>query len=254
MATLYDWSTEVIRKIYDSRITGAAVLDIAEHFPEGRRFVDKWPKLSDEAMRVANDLQSVPRFHELMPEQAVISANDNRDWRMLVLKAYGVSVRENLARCPVLAALVSSVPDVLSAALSFLAPGKHIPRHRGPFRGVTRFYLGLSVPASADGRPAAVLAIDDREYRIGNGECLLWDDTFPHEVWNRGKSVRTALLLDVRRRDMPLDMVLLSRALIAGIGASVRFRNISWHRNYTHELHDRKTKKSVGAGTLNARP
>ena len=234
MGTLYDLSTGLVRKIYDSRITGPAVLDIAAYFPEGRRFIEKWHEIRDEAMRVANDLENVPRFHELMPEQAVISANDNRDWRMLVLKAYGVSVRQNLARCPVLAALVSSVPDVLSAALSFLAPGKHVPRHRGPFRGVIRFYLGLSVPGSADSRPAAVLAIDDREYRIGNGECLLWDDTFPHEVWNRGESVRTALLLDVRRRGMPFDIALLSRVLIAGIGASVRLRNISWHRNYTH--------------------
>ena len=231
MGALYDRSAEAIRRIYDRRISGGPVLDIAAHFPDARRFVDAWPALRDEAIRVAADLQRVPRFHELMPEQAEISANDDRDWRMLVLKAYGVSVAENIARCPALAAAVSSAPDVLSAALSFLAPGKHVPRHRGPFRGVIRFYLGLSVPVASDGRPAAVLAIDDREYRISDGECLLWDDTFPHEVWNRSDKVRIALLLDVRRRGMPLDMALLSRVLIAGIGASVRLRNISWHRD-----------------------
>ncbi|HXZ97559.1 MAG TPA: aspartyl/asparaginyl beta-hydroxylase domain-containing protein [Burkholderiales bacterium] len=231
METLYDLSTQMIRRLYDCRISGAPVLDIASHFRDARRFVDVWPELRDEAIQVADNLQRVPRFHELMPEQAEISANDDRDWRILVLKAYGMCVRENTTRCPVLAEVVSAVPDVLSAALSFLAPGKHIPRHRGPFRGVIRFYLGLSVPVSADGRPAAVLAIDDREYRIGNGEFLLWDDTFPHEVWNRGEKVRIALLLDIRRRDMPFDMALLSRVLIAGIGASVRFRNISWHRD-----------------------
>jgi aspartate beta-hydroxylase len=59
---------------------------------------------------------------------------------------------------------------------------------------------------------------------VGNGECLLWDDTFPHEVLNRGNHVRIALLLDIRRRGMPLDMALLSRILIAGIGASIRLR------------------------------
>lgn len=224
LASLYDLSTSAMRRIYDRRITGAPVLDVESYFPGARRFVDVWPKLREEALRVAEDLGQVPRFHELMPEQAEISANDGRDWRMLVLKAYGTSLPRNTARCPVLAQTVSAEPDVLSAALSFLAPGKHVPEHRGPFRGVIRFYMGLSVPTLADGRPAAVLTIDHREHRVANGECLLWDDTFPHEVRNRGDQVRIALLLDIRRRGMPLDMALLSGALISAIGLSVRLR------------------------------
>lgn len=224
MASLYDFSTDAIRRIYDRRITGAPVLDVESHFPDARRFQAVWPQLRDEALRVAVDLKRVPRFHELMSEQAGISANDGRDWRMLVLKAYGTSVPRNLERCPVLAETVAASPDVLSAALSFLAPGKHVPEHRGPFRGVIRFYMGLSVPLSADGRPAAVLTIDHREHRVGNGECLLWDDTFVHEVLNRGDELRIALLLDIRRRGMPLDMMLLSSVLISTVGLSVRLR------------------------------
>ena len=119
---------------------------------------------------------------------------------------------------------VEAAPDVLSATLSFLAPHKHIPQHRGPFRGVLRFYLALSVPTAADGRPGTVLMIDGIEHRIADGECLLWDDTYPHEVWNRSESLRIALLLDVRRRGMPLDMTLLSRLLIGVAGVAVRLR------------------------------
>ena len=33
-------------------------------------------------------------------------------------------------------------------------------------------------------------------HRLADGESLLWDDTFPHEVWNRSEEVRIALLLD----------------------------------------------------------
>jgi len=222
VASLYDLSTSAIRGIYDRRVSGAPVLDVDSYFPDARRFQSVWPQLRDEALRVAEDLRRVPRFHELMPEQAEISANDGRDWRMLVLKAYGTPLPRNLERCPVLASTVDSSPDVLSAALSFLAPGKHVPEHRGPFRGVIRFYMGLSVPAAADGSPAAVLTIDHREHRVGNGEYILWDDTFPHEVLNRGDQVRIALLLDIRRRGMPLDMALLSRVLIGAVGLSVR--------------------------------
>ena len=82
--------------------------------------------------------QRVPRFYEIMPEQTSISANDMRDWRMFILKAYGAEFPRNMAVCPTLAALVTASRHVLSASISFLAPGKHIPEHRGPFRGVLR--------------------------------------------------------------------------------------------------------------------
>lgn len=226
MSALYDLSSRIVRSLYDARIATAPVLDAGVLFPGARQFVDAWPALRDEALALARELHTVPRFHELMAGQTEISANDGRDWRMFLLKAYGVEIKPNMAACPRLAELVSSVPDVLSATLSFLAPRKHIPRHRGPFKGVLRFQLGLSVPLDENGQPAAVLSLDDRDYRIGDGDSLLWDDTYPHEVWNHSDEVRIALLLDVRRRGMPADMALLSRLVIAAVGATVRWRGV----------------------------
>lgn len=222
----YDASTDVLRHVYDRRLFGPPVLDAATHFPDAPRFVAAWREIRAEALAVVRDLAGVPRFHDLLPSQAEISANDARDWRMLVVQAYGVPIPRNQARCPRLAGIVAASPDVLSATLSFLAPGKHIPRHRGPFRGVIRFYLGLSVPLAQDGRPAAVLTLDGREHAIGDGEWLLWDDTYPHEVWNRGEQVRIALLLDVRRRGMPWDLAVLSRVLIGAMGTAVRLQTL----------------------------
>lgn len=102
----------------------------------------------------------------------------------------------------------------------------HVPAHRGPFRGVIRYYLGLSVPLAADGPPGAVLTVDGTEHRIGNGQSLLWDDTFVHEVRNDTGEVRIALLLDIRRRGMPPDMEVLSRLVIAAAGTAVRLPGI----------------------------
>ena len=61
--------------------------------------------------------------------------------------------------------------------------------------------------------------IDGVPYRLGDGESLLWDDTYRHEVWNRSDQVRIALLLDVWRKDMPMDIALLSRAILLGTQA-----------------------------------
>jgi aspartate beta-hydroxylase len=114
------------------------------------------PTIRAEALTIAERLDNVPRFHELMPEQTAISASDDRDWRMFILKGYGIEVHQNMAACPVLAGLIRQAPEVTSAAVSFLAPYKHIPPHYGPFKGILRFHLMLSMPMGSDGKPAAV--------------------------------------------------------------------------------------------------
>ncbi|WP_413507808.1 aspartyl/asparaginyl beta-hydroxylase domain-containing protein [Serratia proteamaculans] len=223
MSALYDWSVLALRRIYDRRISSEPVLDSARLFPDAQRFTAQWPQIRDEALTVAQDLRNIPRFHEIMSEQASISANDARDWRMFIMQAYGQPIPRNLARCPQLASLIASSPDVLSASLSFLAPGKQVPAHRGPFRGILRGYLVLSMPKRADGLPAAVLKVDGQEYRLNEGEFMLWDDTFEHEVWNDSDQVRTVLLLDIRRRDLPTGLRMLSNGIVALVRLNVRW-------------------------------
>jgi aspartate beta-hydroxylase len=223
---VYDRAADLVRALYDHRISGPPVLDLDREFAPGAGFVEAWRTIREEALAVARRLREVPRFHEIMPEQASISANDGRDWRMYILKAYGVEQPEKMAACPQLAALVRGMPEVLSASFSFLGPRKHIPPHRGPFRGIMRFYLMLSMPHMADGSPAAVLKVDNVEYRLEEGEFLLWDDTFEHEAWNGSDELRIVLSLDVWRPHMPYDMRALSSVLIQLVRMGIKLRGI----------------------------
>jgi aspartate beta-hydroxylase len=225
---LYDNARDVVRSVYDARIDTPAVLDTHHYFPSARKFVDRWQDIRDEALTLRQNLASVPRFHDIMKEQADISANDGRDWRMFIMRAYGVDVPQNRARCPAISAIVDEAPEVMSCVLSFLAPGKHIPKHRGPFRGILRFHLMLTMPRTPDGDVAAVLEIDGKPYRLSDGDCLLWDDTFPHEVWNNSDEVRIALLLDVWRRDMPMDMELLSRLVVGAVRLGMKWNGVRY--------------------------
>ncbi|BAB49189.1 MULTISPECIES: aspartyl/asparaginyl beta-hydroxylase domain-containing protein [Mesorhizobium] len=226
MSRTYDLASDVIRRVYERRIDAPAILDSASEFPNAAKFTNAWRDIRDEALGV--HLGKVPRFHDIMPEQADISANDGLDWRMFVLKAYDMAVPENLARMPVLSRLLAECPEVKSAAISFLAPRKHIPSHRGPFRGIMRFHLGLVIPRQADGRPATIMMIDHQEKRITDGEGMLWDDTYPHEVMNNADETRIALLLDVWRPGMPWDMEMLSRLIVRGVQAGMRRRGVSF--------------------------
>ena len=89
MNPLYESIGNIVRRIYDMRIEGLPVLDVATNFPSAERFSCAWQSIRDEAQAVAQQMHRVPRFHEIMREQTSISANDNRDWRMFILKAYG---------------------------------------------------------------------------------------------------------------------------------------------------------------------
>lgn len=225
---LYDHAVGALRAIYDRRIDTPATLDPSHYFRNAARFTAACPDIRREAMAIAGRIEQVPRFHELMPQQEDISAGDGRDWRMFVMKAYGVSVPDNLERAPTVAGLLASAPEVVSAVFSFLAPRKHIPRHRGPFRAILRFHLMLTMPLDAQGKPACELVIDGVPHRLKEGESLLWDDTYAHEAFNRSDDVRIALLLDVWRRDMPFDVALMSRALMAAAKAAIRVKGVSY--------------------------
>lgn len=225
---IYDEFVGAVRGLYDRRIHTPAVLAPAHFFPAAAHFAAAWRDIRREALAVAETLPRVPRFQDLMPEQDDIAGADGRDWRVFIMKAYGVPVPANLARAPTVAALLDETPEAVSAIFAFLAPGKHIPAHRGPFRAILRFHLMLSVPNDADGRPACELNIDGVPYCLAEGESLLWDDTYHHELWNRSDQVRIALLLDVWRRDMPMDMALLSRAFMGGIKMWLKTLGVSY--------------------------
>ena len=229
MGQIYDRAAQVVRAIYDSRIGTPATLEADCYFPNAKHFDERWTEIRDEAFAVAGMLSRIPRFHDIMPAQADISANDGRDWRVFIMKAYGVAIEDNLRRAPTVAALLAQAPEVMSATFSYLAPGKHIPEHRGPFRAILRYHLMLSMPSDDAGRPACLMHIDGVPYRLGDGESLLWDDTYRHEVWNTSDRVRIALLLDVWRKDMPVDIALLSRVILFGTQTAIRMGGLEYN-------------------------
>jgi aspartate beta-hydroxylase len=226
MSRPYDSAKAALRRFYARRMDAPPILDPAAKFPHHTLFVAAWREIRDEAF--AARLETMPRFHELMRAQTRISAADNKDWRMLLVKAYGIEIRANAAKMPTLTRLLDQCPEVTSATVSFLAPGKYIPPHTGPFPGIMRFHLGLHMPVGADGRPATIMTIAGRQYRFGDGQCLLWDDTYLHEVLNDSDEPRTALLLDVWRPGMPPSLERVSRAIAGGVRLAMRVKGPSY--------------------------
>lgn len=101
------------------------------------------------------------------------------------------------APCPQTHRIVSTIPGLDSAALAILPPGAHHAIRRGATKGLITCHLGLVVPRDGDVR----MRVGDRVVRWSEGETLVFDDTYDHEVWNEASGTRIVLRI---RFDRPL--------------------------------------------------
>jgi beta-hydroxylase len=153
-----------------------------------------WTEIRAELEQVLRDRSAIPAFQDISVDQVDLSDDDR--WQTYFLFGYGFEVSEHTAVCPRTAELVRAVPGMKTAMFSILAPGKHIPHHRGPYKGVLRHHLGLVVPEPA---AACRIRVGDEIRHWTEGGSLVFDDTYDHEVWNDTGGERVVLFLDVVR-------------------------------------------------------
>ena len=90
--------------------------------------------------------KTLPKFHEVDDGQEYISDNDGLSWSLLNLLLYEMWHEKNCDLCPKTTSILKGLGCVKSAYFSVLAPGKHIPPHKGPYKGILRYQLALKVP------------------------------------------------------------------------------------------------------------
>lgn len=175
-----------------SLVSNGPVLDVRD-FGWTAALRTHWRDIRDEAATIALAEGAAPSLAMISPDHRAIAAPGM--WRSFFLHGYGYPIAENLARCPKTAALVAQVPNLNSAFFSILAPGAHIPAHRGVTKGLITCHLGLIVPRDGDVR----MRLGDRIVRWAEGETLVFDDTYDHEIWNDTRGTQVVLLLQVER-------------------------------------------------------
>lgn len=154
----------------------------------------QWPAIRAELDTVMTFRDRMPSFHEILKEVSTITTDDS--WKTFFLLGAGMDCSENALRCPKTTRVLSEIPGAITAFFSILAPGKHIPAHRGAYNGVLRFHLGLIVPGPAG---ACRIRIADQICTWHEGQTLIFDDSFNHEVWNDTDGWRVVLFVDVAR-------------------------------------------------------
>lgn len=175
-----------------SLVSNAPVLDVRD-FPWTQMLRENWRAIREEAVQVAMRGHAAPSLSTISPDHRSIA--EVNKWRSFFLWGYGYRIDGNADRCPVTTALAERIPGLNSAFFSILAPGTHIPAHRGVTKGLITCHLGLVVPRDGDVR----MRVHDRIVRWAEGETLVFDDTWQHEVWNDTEGTRVVLLIQFER-------------------------------------------------------
>lgn len=169
--------------IYDQRL-----------FPWVAEIEKAWYKIRGELDRVMTFRDQMPSFQEILKEVSTIQTDNN--WKTYFLAGIGMDCSGNARRCPETMRLLKKIPGLKTAFFSILSPRKHIPAHRGAYNGILRLHLGLLVPEPRQ-RCRIRIGNDYRSWK--EGEALIFDDTFNHEVWNDTDGYRVVLFVDFAR-------------------------------------------------------
>ncbi|MCJ8352864.1 aspartyl/asparaginyl beta-hydroxylase domain-containing protein [Novacetimonas hansenii] len=158
--------------------------------------MEQWAFRIIEEFRIlmTQGVSSFPALRDISPDHTRI-APDTR-WKSFFLYGYGNCVLENCRRMPCTARFAAAIPGLNSAFVSFLEPGARIPLHNGVTKGLLTCHLGLQVPQ--DYRDCWI-RIDDQMLCWQDGKCILFDDTYPHEVQNNTSDHRAVLLIQFER-------------------------------------------------------
>ncbi len=206
---------KVVNRVFDLHVGGPrrdVFFDIDRTFPSLRRIDDGYPVIREEMLAVLPDKDSIPRYHDLDAGQTEISATTDHDWKVFLLYAMGEKPEANRSRCPRTCEILDEIPDLFQAFFSILDGGKNVPAHCGPYRGYLRYHLGLQVP---ENNPPKI-RVADQEHTWREGESVLFDDSWDHEVINQADDIRVVLIVDVLR-PMPQPHDGINRVVTRGI-------------------------------------
>jgi len=174
-----------------------------EEFPWVASIEAEWKTIRKELDALMVRREEIPNFQDVSKAQKALTEGDQ--WKVFMFYSFGNKNKENCARCPQTVRLLHCISGMKSAMFSILAPRKHLAPHRGPYKGVLRYHLGLIIPAP-EGSSRIRVGNDVRSWK--EGKSMIFDDSNEHEVWNDNDSYRVVLFVDfVRPTIFPLSMV-----------------------------------------------
>jgi beta-hydroxylase len=247
-----EWVLTPIERFIGRRsLVGDATFFPLDRFTWVKRIEDNWTVIHEELTSVLEDHAALPNFQDISKDQIEITDDDR--WKTFFLYGYGFEAKLGVEMCPRTAELMRGIPGMTTAMFSILSPRKHILDHRGPYKGVLRYHLGLIVPQDAE---ACRIRVGEDFRHWERGKSLVFDDTFNHEVWNDTDETRVVLFVDILR-PLPFPESAINRAIVKAIGWSpfvldAKRNQEAWEKRYRERSRGVSTAPDAGRQGLTA--
>jgi ornithine lipid ester-linked acyl 2-hydroxylase len=177
-------------------------------YPWIKEIEREWPEMQRELQNLlAHQQAKIPEFKNISEEQAKIT---DGEWRTFMFYVYEQQVAKNCAACPETARILKKIPGMTTGLFSVLKPGTRLTPHRGPYKGVLRYHLGLIIPPD---RVSCGIKVGNDTRHWSEGESMVFDDTHEHQAWNDSDQIRAVLFVDFIR-DLPFPLNRINRAVI----------------------------------------
>jgi beta-hydroxylase len=155
---------------------------------------NNYKKITREYINYIKNHGKLLRFKDIDRVQTDYDISDI-PWDVLFLRVYNKDTSK-IKYFPETYNLISKIPGCSLAMFSVLHPGKIIPPHTGPFKGVLRYHLALITPKKSN---KCKITVNKIEYHWQTGKDVIFDDTFIHNVENNTDESRVVLFLDIQR-------------------------------------------------------
>ena len=200
------------------------------HFTFVKILEDNWESIYDELLEILKYRDLIPSFHEISKEQYKISEGEK--WKTFAFFSFGHKFKYNCSYAPNTVKLLECIPNLQSAWFSVIAPGYHVPKHKGITRGILRSHLGLSIPNNP--KECFMDVGNDRIY-WEQGKVVVFDDSFEHEVWNNTDQERIVLLFDFDRPMKKIGCYIHDKSMKISFPAGDKYFNI-YHKDDVQKI------------------
>jgi aspartyl/asparaginyl beta-hydroxylase (cupin superfamily) len=178
------------------------------HDPAGFWFVpyleENYPKIRAEVEAVLASAVGIDRsVYNTDPDDRTLARQGT--WDQAFLYRDGAWQEEVRAHFPVTAGIIAGIPEATTlnpgvVSISRLEPDTHLAAHCGASNALLRVHMGIDVPEGL------TLRVGEEITTWQNGRCLIFDDSYEHEVWHRGTRDRVVLILDVLHPQLDGDL------------------------------------------------
>lgn len=212
-----------------SKVSNKPVLN-NEEFTWNKLLEDNWKAIRNEAAALLEHDDHLPNIEDIQPQEEAL--NKDNKWKTFFLYGFRIKSQKNCEKCPVTTSVLEQIPGMLTGFYSILYPGKHIPAHKGIFKGIVRTHLGLIVPETGECK----MRVGKETIKWQNGKAVFFDDTYTHEVWNNTDGIRIVLLIDTVRPYKKIGAKI-NNSIINGITNSAYVKqafkkNEDWEKAY----------------------